>query len=118
MSFLGYSDFQNHNCSAPYNEFIKEFTTLKNKLNPFQKIFLVADAHWIPDVHGQVRINPEDLKFIARNYFELANADTSVVGILNYFWPNGFDDPLESRGLPKEVMQEQQLIGKIITGKP
>jgi hypothetical protein len=56
---------------------------------------------------------------VANNYYQLAKSDTTVIGILGYFWPNGFDIPesIGARGMPEDVKNEYVRIGKEITGK-
>jgi len=100
-------------------KFMSELNILKSKLKPHQKIFLILDAHWIKILHGSSGISKVDMDFIARDYYNIANADTSIIGILGYFWPNGFDikKSVGARSLPQNVLDEHQRIGKSITGK-
>ncbi|MCG8577361.1 MAG: hypothetical protein MI810_20940 [Flavobacteriales bacterium] len=101
------------------NEYLKELNLLKTKKKNTQKIFLIMDAHWIKNFHGSSGIGKNDMDFIARDYYKMANTDTSIIGILNYFWPSGFDfkSSIGSRHLPKHVLDEHKMIGRTITGK-
>ena len=101
------------------SEYINELATVKSKLKSHQKIFLIMDSHWIKLFHGSGGIAKTDLDFIARDYYQMANADTSIIGILGYFWPSGFDikGSTGARHLPVNVLEEYQNIGKVITGK-
>lgn len=101
------------------SEFLKEFNTLKSKMKNHQKIFLIMDAHWIKVLHGSSGISKNDMDFIARDYYNIANSDTSIIGILGYFWPSGFDinKSIGTRNLPSHVLNEHKKIGKSITGK-
>jgi hypothetical protein len=56
---------------------------------------------------------------VANNYYDLAKSDEKVIGILGYFWPNGFEIPESNgaRGMPQNVKTEYERIGKEITGK-
>lgn len=101
------------------DKFLDEFNTMKSKLNNHQRILLVMDAHWIKIAHGSSGISKGDLDVIARDYYNFANSDTTIVGILAYYWPNGFEfkKALGVRGLPSNVLKEHQQIGKTITGK-
>ena len=99
--------------------FQTEYNALKSRMKPHQKIILVMDALWIKIFHGSSGINKNDMDFIARDYYNMANKDTTVVGIIGYFWPSGFDNKhsIGARNLPKHVLDEHKNIGKIITGK-
>jgi hypothetical protein len=100
-------------------DFMSEYTTMKAKMKSHQKIFLIMDAHWIKILHGSSGISKNDMDFIARDYYNLANNDTNVIGILGYFWPSGFDikKSVGARHLPDHVKEEHIKIGKAITGK-
>ena len=99
--------------------YLDELALLKSKRTNNQKIVLVMDTHWIKKGHGSSGIAKNNMDLVARNYYKLANADTSIVGIINYYWPNGFEKKshLGARGLPQEVLDEHIRIGKAITGK-
>ena len=100
-------------------DFLSEFNTVKSKLKAHQNIMLIMDAHWIEEIHGVYGINKLDMAGIARDYYEFANGDISIVGIIGYFWPSGFDlyNSVGARHLPTAVMEEYKSIGKAITGK-
>lgn len=89
------------------------------KLKNHQKIFLIMDAHWIKILHGSSGISKVDMYFIARDYYKIANTDTTIIGVLGYFWPSGFDvkGSIGTRSLPNNVLEEHKRIGKSITGK-
>ncbi len=99
--------------------YLSEHQTMKSRLLSHQKIFLVADAHWIKILHGSAGISKNDMDVIAREYYKFANTDTCIAGILGYFWPSGFDrkGSIGARELPKHVKKEYEKIGKAITGK-
>ncbi len=101
------------------SEFQLEYSTLKDKMKSHQKIMLIMDAHWIKNFHGSSGISKNDMDFIARDYYNMANQDTSVVGIIGYFWPSGFDfkNSIGARNLPEHILDEHKNIGKVITGK-
>lgn len=102
-------------------EFQQEWQTLRSKLSdPAQRIVLVMDSHYIDWAHGDFgKIALNDMDDVSRNYYELAKRDTNVIGIIGYFWPNGFDFPeaLGARGMPEHVKAEYKRIGKEISGK-
>lgn len=100
-------------------DYQREFKTLNSRKKSHQKIFLIMDTHWIQHLHGYFGIDKEELDVVARDYYNIANADPSIIGILGYFWPNGFDSEtaIGARGLPRNVQDEHKQIGKAITGK-
>ncbi len=71
--------------------FLNELLILKSKIKTHQKIFLVMDAHWIEFLHGNAGITENDMATIARDYYKIANSDTTIVGIIGNFWPSGLD---------------------------
>ncbi|MFS4494461.1 hypothetical protein [Maribacter sp. 2308TA10-17] len=103
------------------SEFQKDWALLKSKIsNPTQKIMVILDSHFIDWAHGDLgNIDLTQMDEVANNYYILAKSDEKVVGILGYFWPNGFDIPesIGARGMPEKVISEYQRIGKEITGK-
>lgn len=105
--------------STKSSKYLSEHQTMKLRLLSHQKIFLVADTHWIKILHGSSGISRNDMDVIAREYYNFANTDTTIVGILGYFWPSGFDKKgsTGARELPKHVRKEYEKIGKAITEK-
>ncbi|MFT5820510.1 MAG: hypothetical protein ACI8ZM_001753 [Crocinitomix sp.] len=101
------------------SDFLNEYNTMKSKIKSHQKIILIMDAHWIKILHGSAGISKKDMDFVARDYYNLANSDTTIIGILGYFWPSGFDSDkaIGTRHLPNNVLDEHMRIGKTITEK-
>lgn len=102
-------------------EFQQDWTLLKSKLsNQDQRIMVIMDSHYIDWAHGDFgNIDVEEMDEVANSYYELAQRDERVIGILGYFWPNGFDVPeaLGAHGMPAHVKRTYERIGKEITGK-
>lgn len=103
------------------NEFQHDWAILKSKLsNPNQRIMVIMDSHYINWLHGENgNIDLVQMGEVANNYYQLAKNDKRVIGILGYFWPNGFDiqESIGARGMPQNVKSEYERIGKGITGK-
>lgn len=99
--------------------FLSELATIKSKKMDHQDLVLILDAHYIPFAHGSSGISKSDMDVVARNYYQLANQETAVIGMIGYHWPSGFDfsSAVGTRGLPNNVRVEHELIGKAITGK-
>lgn len=102
-------------------EFQQDWEILKSKIsNQNQRIMVILDSHYIDWAHGDFgNIDLGEMYEVANNYYELAKSDERVIGILGYFWPNGFDTPesIGARGMPQNVKTEYEQIGKEITGK-
>lgn len=102
-------------------EFQQNWQTLKSKLsNTTQRIMIVMDSHYIDWAHGDFGdIDLQQMDEVANNYYELAKSDKKVIGIIGYFWPNGFDvlESIGARGMPQNVKNNYERIGKEITKK-
>ncbi|MAT90566.1 MAG: hypothetical protein CMC35_07725 [Flavobacteriaceae bacterium] len=120
VDWVGFDRYfiENPNTNA---EFQQDWNTLKSKLsNPNQKIMVILDSHYINWAHGDFgNIESTQMNIVADNYYELAKSDEKVIGILGYFWPNGFDIPksIGARGMPQNVKIEYERIGREITRK-
>lgn len=120
VDWIGFDQYfvKNPNTDASYQV---HWQVLKSKLsNPDQSILVVLDSHYISWAHGDYgNIALEEMGTVANNYYQLAKGDEKVIGLIGYFWPNGFDFPeaIGARGMPQEVRQEYKRIGKAITGK-
>lgn len=120
VDWVGFDRYfiENPNTNA---EFQQDWNTLKSKLsNPNQKIMVILDSHYIDWAHldfGNIEFT--QMNIIAKNYYELAKSDEKVIGILGYFWPNGFDitGSIGARGMPQHVKIEYERIGREITRK-
>lgn len=102
-------------------DYQQEWALIKSKLSSsHQRLVIIMDSHYIPEIHGELaHIALEEMGEVAQSYYQLAKSDPSVIALLGYFWPNGFDVPesIGARGMPKSVMDEYARIGKAITGK-
>ncbi|QDT97999.1 hypothetical protein [Gimesia aquarii] len=97
-----------------------ELALLKSKRSSLhQRIVLIPDAHFIPQIHTHFGVKETDMKAIATAYYQMACADTDIVALLAYFWPGGFDSPHAkgTRNLNSQVIDEYKRIGREITNK-
>lgn len=96
--------------------FAREYASMKSRMLPHQQVCLIMDAHFLPIGHGVAGLRKRDMHQVARDYYTLANADTTVVGILGYHWPSGFErrSVVGARHMPRHVLEEYQRIGKTI----
>ena len=102
-------------------EFQEDLSILKSRRsNSSQRIFLIMDSHYIDWAHGGFGgIDLLEMGEVANNYHRLAQNDDNIIGLIGYFWPNGFDTPgsIGARGMPSTVKDVFRKIGKEITGK-
>lgn len=113
--------FDHYFVADPLNNttYQSELAILKSKITNDQKIMLILDAHYLPFAHGSSGIAKADMDVVARSYYDLANSDPQIIGIIGYHWPSGFefDSVVGARDLPENVLNLHKEIGKAITGK-
>lgn len=99
--------------------FLGDITVIQNLRKDHQKIYLIMDAHHIPVLHNFYGISKKQLGNIARSYYDIANSNENIQGILGYHWPSGFDikSTTGARDLPEYVQSQYESIGKTITEK-
>ncbi len=120
IDWVGFDRYfiKNPNSSAAFQE---NWKLLLSKLsNSSQRIMVIMDSHYIQELHGDYgNISIQEMNTVANNYYELAKNNERVIGLLGYFWPNGFDIATSTgaRGMPENVKAEYYKIGKEITGK-
>ena len=69
--------------------------------------------------HGDFGNSLDEVGTEANNYLQLAIADSLVIGVIGYYWPNGFEfaEAVGARGMPQEIKEEYIRFGSEITGK-
>jgi hypothetical protein len=97
----------------------EELSLLKTKMSEHQEIIVVLDSHFLPLFHRIKGIRKNNLDEVARNYYDVANSDEKIVGIIGYYWPSGFEfeNATGARGLPEHVINEYKRIGKAVSRK-
>ncbi len=96
--------------------FQQDLDTVKARLSsPNQKIILIIDDQWLP-FYGLAGYPPDTMQYVVQNYYDLAAADTNVIGLIGYIWPGGLDDPghLGVRNLTQGVIDRNVTIGQLI----
>jgi len=121
-SSVDWVGFDHYAIKDPKNNatFKSEFNLLKSKINDSQRLIMVMDTHYISTLHGDIGgITLNEMKNVAKSYFDFANAEPKVIAILGYFWPSGFDNnsSIGARNMPQAVKDEYVRFGKMITGK-
>lgn len=114
--------FDHYFIKDPLNDttFANELELVKSKMTSQQKLVLVMDTHYIDFAHGDFgTIQLAEMGEVANSYYELAQKEKAIA-IIGYHWPNGFefDQSIGARGMPENVMQVYQKIGKEISQKP
>ncbi|MDP5081480.1 MAG: hypothetical protein NWP87_02405 [Winogradskyella sp.] len=120
VDWIGFDRYFVKNPNSNF-EFQQDWNTLQSKISdPNQKIMIILDSHYINWAHRDFgNIELTQMNIVAENYYELAKSNEKVIGILGYFWPNGFDftESIGARGMPQNVKKEYERIGREITGK-
>ena len=116
VDWVGFDRYHIFNPSTN-TTFLNDLKMLKSKRSrPNQKIFLVPDTRWIPEYKTAYNKTPEDMTATIKDYYDLAVADTSIIGMVGYIWPGGFDGPgsLGLRNLSQSAIDLNVEIGTMI----
>lgn len=116
MDWVG---FDRYGSFDPQNDpaFQENMDTLKGRLSsPNQKIVVIIDDQWFPDYLTYLGWTQDMMADVAQNYYDLAVADTSVIGLIGYIWPGGLDAPdhYGVRNLTPAVINKNVEIGQNI----
>lgn len=88
--------------------------TLKSRRSrPDQKIFLVFDDEWNAGF-WPAGWQPDTMEQVVEHYYDLALADTTVIGLAGFTWPGIAPGWLGARSLPQNVIDKTVQIGKMI----
>ncbi len=116
VDWVGFDRYYIFNPSTN-STFLNDLKTIKSKRSkPSQKIFLVPDTRWIPEYKTTYNQTPEDMAATIKDYYDLAVSDTTIIGMVGYIWPGGFDGPgsLGARNLPQNAIDMVVEIGTMI----
>lgn len=106
---------------ATNSSYQKNLRLLKSKLSTEgQRIVIIMDSHYISDYHGKwAQLSINDMAQVAESYYQVAQSEPKAIALIGYFWPSGFDNPssIGARGMPDEVKQKYQQMGRLISGK-
>lgn len=116
MDWVG---FDRYGSFDPQNDpaFQDNLDTLKARLSsPNQKIILIIDDQWFPDYFTYLGWTQDMMADVAQNYYDLAIADTSIIGLIGYIWPGGLDAPdhYGVRNMTPAVIDKNVEIGQSI----
>jgi chitodextrinase len=98
------------------SQYLGYLSALKSKRSNNQKIFIIADAHWVPIYGSEGNVTPADMINTVQSYYDLAVSDPDVIGLIEYEWPGGFDGEgsLGARNLPQAVIDRLKDQGRMI----
>lgn len=96
--------------------YLANLDTIKAARNANQKIFLIIDDQWFPEYQTYLGWSQDTMATVVENYYTLAVADTSIVGLIGYIWPGGLDSPSHRgvRNLTPAVINKNVEIGSMI----
>ena len=80
---------------------------------PNQKIMLVFDDEWNAG-YWPAGWQPDTMEQVFSHYYDLALADTNVIGLAGFTWPGIAPGWLGARSLPQHVIDKTVQIGKMI----
>lgn len=95
--------------------YLNKFTILKSKRSaPHQKMFLIMDAQFAPWYDPAYAWQPDTIRYVVQNYYNLAASDTTVIGIAGFTWPGLSQGWLGAQSLPQNVRTKITEIGQLI----
>lgn len=98
-------------------DFMQNLDTVKARLSaPSQRLMLIIDDQWFPGYQTFLGWSQDTMADVVQNYYDLAAADTLVIGLIGYLWPGGLDAPdhYGVRNLTPAVIQKNVEIGQLI----
>ena len=88
--------------------------TLKSKRStPNQRIMLVFDNEWNSSF-WPAGWQPDTMEQVFEHYYDLAMADTNIIGLAGFTWPGIAPGWLGARSLPQNVIDKTAQIGQLI----
>lgn len=114
IDLLGFDKYGVYDVSTD-SDYIARLEIIKNKRNKSsQKIMLVMDVQWVDHYATALGWTQDTLKYVVQNYYNLAVADTDIVGIAGFTWPGLAPGWLGARSLPESVKNKNIVIGNMI----
>ncbi|MFY9307760.1 MAG: T9SS type A sorting domain-containing protein [Bacteroidia bacterium] len=98
-------------------EFVENLDTVKARLSGTnQKIVLIVDDQWFPEYQTYLGWSQDTMADVVQNYYDLAAADTSIIGLFGYIWPGGLDGATHHgvRNMTSAVINKNVEIGQMI----
>lgn len=113
VSWIGFDRYGVFDVSSD-SSYLAQLATLESKRStPQQKIMLVFDQQWNPGF-WPAGTQPDTMRYVLEKYYDLALADTNVIGLTGFTWPGIAPGWLGTRQLPQSVLSKTAQIGKMI----
>ena len=113
VTWVGFDHYGIENVSTD-STYLAWLDTLKSKRStPAQKIMLVFDDEWNAG-YWPSGWQPDTMEQVFEHYYDLALADTDVIGLAGFTWPGIAPGWLGARSLPQNVIDKTVQIGKMI----
>lgn len=115
IDYVGFSKYFTNNPASDLN-YMSIFNDYIQRLEAHQKMIVVFDSHYIKSAHALSGLSIDDMGRVASEYYQLANQNDSVIALIGYCWPSGFDsaDSIGARGMPSHILETYRLMGKQI----
>jgi hypothetical protein len=113
MDFIGFDRYGIYDVSTD-TTFLNELATLKSKRSATdQKIFLVVDDQYTSG-YASNGWSQDTMQYVVQHYYDLAVADTSIIGLAGFTWPGLAVGWLGVRNMTQAVINKNVQIGKMI----
>ncbi len=113
VDWVGFDHYGIYDVSTDAN-YLAWLDTLESKFStPNQKIWLVFDDEWNSGFWPS-GWQPDTVKHVVQNYYNLAIADTNVIGMAGFTWPGLSAGWLGARSMPQNVINKTVQIGQLI----
>jgi hypothetical protein len=117
IDWLGLDAYGIHPSTDP--TFLNARARLKARF-PGKKWLYIMDAYWAPDLHGPALGSVSAMGLVAREWYNVARADSDAVLLGGFLWADTLGDTPGSIGAKSfscDVLAEHVAIGRAITGK-
>ena len=113
VDWIGFDHYGIYDPSTDAN-YLGWFNTLKSRRStPSQKMFLVFDDEWNSGFWPG-GWQPDTMKHVVQNYYNLACADTTIIGMAGFTWPGLSVGWLGARSMPQSVIDKTVQLGKLV----
>jgi len=113
VSWIGFDRYGVLDVSTD-SSYLAQLAALEGKRSaPNQKIMLVFDQQWNAGFWPG-GWQPDTMEYVMQHYYDLAIADTNVIGLTGFTWPGIAPGWLGARHLPQNCINKFADIGKMI----
>ena len=113
MDFIGFDRYGIYDVSSD-TAYLNKLALLKSKRSSVdQKIFLVVDDQYTSG-YASNGWSQDTMQYVVQHYYDLAVADTSIIGLAGFTWPGLAVGWLGVRNMTQPVISKNVQIGKMI----